>query len=152
MFFIYALLLVCSLALYVCTRLIFTLKIRVLFKIILSLIVFFIIKIINIFIFSMFVTANYFILPVILSSYYILTLGSKKSATIGMDSMKFKLSIKNNYTFTKKTAFFHSLIFLITFPIAFITLTLFIYPILNKKRSCIHDIFYKVNFVETGEN
>lgn len=119
---------------------------------ILSLIVFFIIKIINIFVFSMFITANYFILPVILSSYYILTLGSKKSATIGMHSMKFKLSIKNNYTFTKKTAFFHSLIFLITFPIAFVTLTLFIYPILNKKRSCIHDIFYKVNFVETGEN
>ncbi len=41
MFFIYALLLVCSLALYVCTRLIFTLKVRVPFKILLSLIVFF---------------------------------------------------------------------------------------------------------------
>ena len=119
---------------------------------ILSLIVFFVIKIINIFIFSMFITANYFIFPVILSSYYILTLGSKKNATIGMHTMKFRLSIKNKYSFTKRTAFFHSLIFLITFPIAFVTLTLFIYPILNKKRSCIHDIFYKVNFVDTGEN
>ena len=112
---------------------------------------FLIIWIINFFILGLFNTAYFFIIPVIFSSYYMLTLGGKKQSTIGMDYMKFKLSLKKNEIFTEKLAFLHSFSFFLILPLGIITLTYFIYPLLNDKRSCLHDIIYKARFIDLGE-
>ena len=117
-----------------------------------SLLMFLVIWIINFFILGLFNTAYYFIIPVIFSSYYMLTLGGKKQSTIGMNYMEFKLSLKKNEIFTEKLAFLHSLSFFLILPLGIITLTYFIYPLLNDKRSCLHDIVYKVRFIDLGEN
>ena len=117
----------------------------------LSLLVFLSIKIINFFIFNLFYTSYYFIIPVVISSYYILTLGGKKQATYGMMIMNFNLCLKKGDNFTKKHAFIHSLLFYVILPIGVITLTYFIYPLLNDKRACIHDLLYKVRFKDLGE-
>jgi len=118
----------------------------------LSLLVFLSIKIINFFIFNLFYTSYYFIIPVVISSYYILTLGGKKQATYGMMIMNFNLCLKKGDNFTKKHAFIHSFLFFAILPLGVITLTYFIYPLLNDKRSCLHDIIYKVRFIDLGEN
>jgi len=117
----------------------------------LSLIVFLFIKVINFFILNLFYTSYYFIIPVVFSSYFILTLGSKKQATYGMMIMNFNLCLKKGNNFTKKHAFIHSFLFFVILPIGVITLTYFIYPLLNNKRACIHDLFYKVRFKDLGE-
>ena len=117
-----------------------------------SLLMFFVIWIINFFILGLFNTAYYFIIPVIFSSYYMLTLGGKKQSTIGMNYMQFKLSLKKNEIFTEKLAFLHSFLFFLILPLGIITLTYFVYPLLNDKRSCLHDIIYKVRFIDLGEN
>ena len=117
----------------------------------LSLIVFLFIKVINFFILNLFYTSYYFIIPVVFSSYFILTLGSKKQATYGMMIMNFNLCLKKGNNFTKKHAFIHSFLFFVILPIGVITLTYFIYPLLNNKRTCIHDLFYKVRFKDLGE-
>ncbi len=117
----------------------------------LSLLVFLSIKIINFFIFNLFYTSYYFIIPVVISSYFILTLGGKKQATYGMMIMKFNLCLKKGDNFTKKHAFIHSFLFFAILPLGVITLTYFIYPLLNDKRACIHDLLYKVRFKDLGE-
>ena len=117
-----------------------------------SLLMFLVIWIINFFILGLFSTVYYFIIPVIFSLYYMLTLGGKKQSTIGMNYMKFKLSLKKNEIFTEKLAFLHSFSFFLILPFGIITLTYFIYPLLNDKRSCLHDIIYKVRFIDLGEN
>ena len=117
----------------------------------LCLLVFISIKIINFFIFNLFYTSYYFIIPVVISSYYILTLGGKKQATYGMMIMNFNLCLKKGDNFTKKHAFIHSFLFFAILPLGVITLTYFIYPLLNDKRACIHDLLYKVRFKDLGE-
>tara|TARA_X000000368_G_scaffold300018_1_gene238993 strand:+ start:1683 stop:2120 length:438 start_codon:yes stop_codon:yes gene_type:complete len=117
----------------------------------LSLLVFLFIKVINFFILNLFYTSYYFIIPVVFSSYFILTLGSKIQATYGMRIMNFNLCLKKGDNFTKKHAFIHSFLFFLILPIGVITLTYFIYPLLNNKRTCIHDLFYKVRFKDLGE-
>ena len=117
----------------------------------LSLLVFLFIKVINFFILNLFYTSYYFIIPVVFSSYFILTLGSKIQATYGMRIMNFNLCLKKGANFTKKHAFIHSFLFFLILPIGVITLTYFIYPLLNNKRTCIHDLFYKVRFKDLGE-
>ena len=117
----------------------------------LCLLVFISIKIINFFIFNLFYTSYYFIIPVVISSYFILTLGGKKQATYGMVIMNFNLCLKEGNNFTKKHAFIHSLLFFAILPLGVITLTYFIYPLLNDKRACIHDLLYKVRFKDLGE-
>ena len=117
----------------------------------LCLLVFLSIKIINFFIFNLFYTSYYFIIPVVISSYFILTLGGKKQATYGMMIMNFNLCLKKGDNFTKKHAFIHSFLFFAILPLGVITLTYFIYPLLNDKRACIHDLLYKVRFKDLGE-
>tara|TARA_S200000501_G_C20638566_1_gene662151 strand:+ start:135 stop:572 length:438 start_codon:yes stop_codon:yes gene_type:complete len=117
----------------------------------LSLLVFLVIKVINFFILSLFYTSYYFVIPVVFSSYFILTLGGKRQATYGMMIMKFNLCLKKGANFTKKHAFIHSFLFFVILPIGAITLTYFIYPLLNDKRACIHDLIYKVRFKDLGE-
>ena len=117
----------------------------------LCLLVFISIKIINFFIFNLFYTSYYFIIPVVISSYFILTLGGKKQATYGMMIMNFNLCLKKGDNFTKKHAFIHSFLFFAILPLGVITLTYFIYPLLNDKRACIHDLLYKVSFQDLGE-
>ena len=87
----------------------------------------------------------------VISSYYILTLGGKKQATYGMMIMNFNLCLKKGDNFTKKNAFIHSFLFFAILPLGVITLTYFIYPLLNDKRACIHDLLYKVRFKDLGE-
>ena len=117
----------------------------------LSLLVFLFIKVINFFILNLFYTSYYFIIPVVFSSYFILTLGSKIQATYGMRIMNFNLCLKKGDNFTKKHAFIHSFLFFAILPLGVITLTYFIYPLLNDKRACIHDLLYKVRFKDLGE-
>ena len=117
----------------------------------LCLLVFISIKIINFFIFNLFYTSYYFIIPVVISSYFILTLGGKKQATYGMMIMNFNLCLRKGKNFTKKHAFIHTLLFFAILPLGVITLTYFIYPLLNDKRACIHDLLYKVRFKDLGE-
>ena len=117
----------------------------------LSLLVFLFIKIINFFILNLFYTSYYFIIPVVFSSYFILTLGSEKQATYGMMIMNFNLCLKKGDKFTKKHAFIHSFLFFAILPIGVITLTYFIYPLLNYKRVCMHDLIYKVRYKDLGE-
>ena len=117
----------------------------------LCLLVFISIKIINFFIFNLFYTSYYFIIPVVISSYFILTLGGKKQATYGMMIMNFNLCLRKGKNFTKKHAFIHTLLFFAILPLGVITLTYFIYPLLNNKRACIHDLLYKVRFKDLGE-
>ena len=117
----------------------------------LSLLVFLFIKIINFFIFNLFYTSYYFIIPVVISSYFILTLGGKKQATYGMMIMNFILCLRKGDNLTKQHAFIHSFLFFAILPLGVITLTYFIYPLLNDKRACIHDLLYKVRFKDLGE-
>ena len=117
----------------------------------LCLLVFISIKIINFFIFNLFYTSYFFIIPVVISSYFILTLGGKKQATYGMMIMNFNLCLKKGDNFTKKHAFIHSFLFFAILPLGVITLTYFIYPLLNDRRACIHDLLYKVRFKDLGE-
>ena len=117
----------------------------------LCLLVFLSIKIINFFIFNLFYTSYFFIIPVVITSYFILTLGGKKQATYGMMIMNFNLCLKKGDKFTKKHAFIHSFLFFAILPLGVITLTYFIYPLLNDKRACIHDLLYKVRFKDLGE-
>ena len=117
----------------------------------LCLLVFLTIKIINFFMFNLFYTSYYFIIPVVISSYFILTLGGKKQATYGMMIMNFNLCLRKGKNFTKKHAFIHTFLFFAILPLGVITLTYFIYPLLNDKRACIHDLLYKVHFKDLGE-
>ena len=112
----------------------------------LCLLVFISIKIINFFIFNLFYTSYYFIIPVVISSYFILTLGGKKQATYGMMIMNFNLCLRKGENLTKKHTFIHTFLFFAILPLGVITLTYFIYPLLNDKRACIHDLLYKVRF------
>ena len=117
----------------------------------LCLLVFISTKIINFFIFNLFYTSYYFIIPVVISSYFILTLGGKKQATYGMMIMNFNLCLRKGKNLTKKHAFIHTFLFFAILPLGVITLTYFIYPLLNDKRACIHDLLYKVRFKDLGE-
>ena len=117
----------------------------------LSLLVFLSIKIINFFIFNLFYTSYYFIIPVVISSYFILTLGGKKQATYGMMIMNFNLFLKKEII-SQKNMLLSTLSFSFAIlPLGVITLTYFIYPLLNDKRACIHDLLYKVRFKNLGE-
>ena len=71
-----------------------------------SLLMFLVIWIINFFILGLFSTVYYFIIPVIFSIILYVNFGwKKKQSTIGMNYMKFKLSLKKNEIFTEKLAF-----------------------------------------------
>ena len=113
-----------------------------------SLVVFIIFFIINFFTFNLFKTAYLFLFPVIFICYYSLTLGGNKSSTIGMKLLNFQLRLKKGNIFGKRNALIHTLTFYFTLPLGLITLTYLIYPILNDKRTCMHDLIYKVTFSE----
>ncbi len=117
-----------------------------------ALLVFIIISVVNIFIFNLFKTSTYFIFPVIFYCYFVLMLGGTRASTIGMALMSFELRIKKGDKFSKKKAFIHTSLFYLTLPIGIISLTYFIYPLLNDKRSCMHDLIYQVQFHEKQIN
>ena len=117
-----------------------------------TILIFVIISLINFFIFNLFKTSTYFIFPVIFYCYFALTLGSDKASTIGMKLMNFKLRIKKVSKFTRKKALIHTSLFYLTLPIGIISLTYFIYPLLNDKRSCMHDLIYQTQFYEEQAN
>jgi len=117
-----------------------------------TLLIFIIISVINVFIFNLFKTSTYFIFPVIFSCYFGILLGGNKASTIGMNLMNFELRVKNGDKFTKKKALIHTSLFYITLPIGVLSLTYFIYPLLNDKRSCMHDLIYKTKFNEKKIN
>jgi len=104
--------------------------------------------IINFFTFNLFKTVYLFVLPVIFICYYSLTLGSDKSSTIGMKLLDFQLKLKTGGILGKRNALIHTLTFYMALPLGLITLTYLIYPILNDKRNCMHDLIYKVKFLE----
>ncbi len=117
-----------------------------------SFLIFIIFFIINFFTFNLLKTAYLFVFPVIFICYYSLTLGSDKSSTLGMKLLDFQLTLKRESTLGKRKALIHTLIFYLALPLGVITLTYFIYPILNDKRTCIHDLVYKVIFLEQRVN
>jgi len=113
-----------------------------------SFLVFTIFFIINFLTFNLFKTAYLFMFPVIFICYYSLTLGSDKSSTIGMKLLDFQLKPKTGRILGKRSALIHTLTFYLALPVGVITLTYLIYPILNDKRTCMHDLIYKVKFLE----
>jgi len=113
-----------------------------------SFVIFTIFFVINIFTFNLFKTAYLFVIPVIFICYYSITLGGDKSSTIGMKMLDFQLKLKKGNIFGKRSALIHTLTFYLALPLGIITLTYLIYPMLNSKRICIHDLVYKVKFSE----
>ena len=122
--------------------------IDVIIVIFITILIFVIISVINFLIFNLFKTSTYFIFPVIFYCY----LGSDKASTIGMKLMNFQLRIKKGSKFTRKKALIHTSLFYLTLPIGIISLTYFIYPLLNDKRSCMHDLIYQTQFYEEQTN
>jgi len=133
-------------------RRVFASLIDIILVISISFLTFLIFFILNFFTLNLFKTAYLFVFPVIFICYYSLTLGSNKSSTIGMKLLDFQLKLKTGSVLGKRSALIHTLTFYLALPLGLITLTYLIYPILNDRRTCMHDLIYKVKFLEKRAN
>lgn len=106
-------------------------------------------NIIGFFTFGIIKKAIPFILPVILTTYYVYSLGSTKGITFGMSYMKIDLLNNKNQNLEVKELLIYNILFFLVIPIGTLFLISIIFPLSNNQRRCLQDYIFKTKFILT---
>jgi len=106
-------------------------------------------NIIGFFTFGIIKKAIPFILPVILTTYYVYSLGSTKGITFGMSYMKIDFLNKKNQNLEVKELLIYNILFFLVIPIGTLFLISIIFPLSNNQRRCLQDYIFKTKFILT---
>jgi uncharacterized RDD family membrane protein YckC len=90
-----------------------------------------------------------FILPVILTTYYVYSLGSTKGITFGMSYMKIDFLNNKNQNLEVKELLIYNILFFLVIPIGTLFLISIIFPLSNNQRRCLQDYIFKTKFILT---
>ena len=106
-------------------------------------------NIIGFFTFGIIKKAIPFILPVILTTYYVYSLGSTKGITFGMGYMKIDFLNNKNQNLEVKELLIYNILFFLVIPIGTLFLISIIFPLSNNQRRCVQDYIFKTKFILT---
>ena len=106
-------------------------------------------NIIGFFTFGIIKKAIPFILPVILTTYYVYSLGSTKGITFGMSYMKIDFLNNKNQNLEVKELLIYNILFFLVIPIGTLFLISVIFPLSNNQRRCLQDYIFKTKFILT---
>lgn len=106
-------------------------------------------NIIGFFTFGIIKKAIPFILPVILTTYYVYSLGSAKGITFGMSYMKIDFLNNKNQNLEVKELLIYNILFFLVIPIGTLFLISIIFPLSNNQRRCLQDYIFKTKFILT---
>jgi uncharacterized RDD family membrane protein YckC len=106
-------------------------------------------NIIGFFTFGIIKKAIPFILPVILITYYVYSLGSTKGITFGMSYMKIDFLNNKNQNLEVKELLIYNILFFLVIPIGTLFLISIIFPLSNNQRRCLQDYIFKTKFILT---
>ena len=106
-------------------------------------------NIIGFFTFGIIKKAIPFILPVILTTYYVYSLGSTKGITFGMSYMKIDFLNNKNQNIEVKELLIYNILFFLVIPIGTLFLISIIFPLSNNQRRCLQDYIFKTKFILT---
>ena len=106
-------------------------------------------NIIGFFTFGIIKKAIPFILPVILTTYYVYSLGSTKGITFGMGYMKIDFLNNKNQNLEVKELLIYNILFFLVIPIGTLFLISIIFPLSNNQRRCLQDYIFKTKFILT---
>ncbi len=106
-------------------------------------------NIIGFFTFGIIKKAIPFILPVILTTYYVYSLGSTKGITFGMSYMKIDFLNNKNQNLEVKELLIYNILFFLVIPIGTLFLISIIFPLSNNHRRCLQDYIFKTKFILT---
>ena len=106
-------------------------------------------NIIGFFTFGIIKKAIPFILPVILTTYYVYSLGSTKGITFGMSYMKIDFLNNKNQNLEVKELLIYNVLFFLVIPISTLFLISIIFPLSNNQRRCLQDYIFKTKFILT---
>jgi len=106
-------------------------------------------NIIGFFTFGIIEKAIPFILPVILTTYYVYSLGSTKGITFGMSYMKIDFLNNKNQNLEVKELLIYNILFFLVIPIGTLFLISIIFPLSNNQRRCLQDYIFKTKFILT---
>ncbi|MBT4695544.1 MAG: hypothetical protein HOB71_01660 [Alphaproteobacteria bacterium] len=106
-------------------------------------------NIIGFFTFGIIKKAIPFILPVILTTYYVYSLGSTKGITFGMSYMKIDFLNNKNQNLEVKELLIYNILFFLVIPIGTLFLISIIFPLSNNQRRCLQDYIFKTKFILT---
>ena len=106
-------------------------------------------NIIGFFTFGIIKKAIQFILPVILTTYYVYSLGSTKGITFGMSYMKIDFLNNKNQNLEVKELLIYNILFFLVIPIGTLFLISIIFPLSNNQRRCLQDYIFKTKFILT---
>ena len=106
-------------------------------------------NIIGFFTFGIIKKAIPFILPVILTTYYVYSLGSTKGITFGMSYMKIDFLNNKNQNLEVKELLIYNVLFFLVIPIGTLFLISIIFPLSNNQRRCLQDYIFKTKFILT---
>jgi uncharacterized RDD family membrane protein YckC len=106
-------------------------------------------NIIGFFTFGIIKNAIPFILPVILTTYYVYSLGSTKGITFGMSYMKIDFLNNKNQNLEVKELLIYNILFFLVIPIGTLFLISIIFPLSNNQRRCLQDYIFKTKFILT---
>lgn len=112
-------------------------------------IVWIMVNIIGFFTFGIIKKAIPFILPVILTTYYVYSLGSTKGITFGMSYMKIDFLNNKNQNLEVKELLIYNILFFLVIPIGTLFLISIIFPLSNNQRRCLQDYIFKTKFILT---
>ena len=112
-------------------------------------IVWIMLNIIGFFTFGITKKAIPFILPVILTTYYVYSLGSTKGITFGMSYMKIDFLNNKNQNLEVKELLIYNILFFLVIPIGTLFLISIIFPLSNNQRRCLQDYIFKTKFILT---
>jgi len=104
-------------------------------------------NIIGFFTFGIIKKAIPFILPVILTTYYVYSLGSTKGITFGMSYMKIDFLNNKNQNLEVKELLIYNILFFLVIPIGILFLISIIFPLSNNQRRCLQDYIFKTKFI-----
>ena len=88
-----------------------------------------------------------FIIPVILTNYYLFSLGGQKGITLGMSIFKVNLLDSKNQKLNIQQLLIYNLLFFLVIPVGIILLISIIFPLTNKKRRCLQDYVLNTKFI-----
>ena len=106
-------------------------------------------NIIGFFTFGIIKKAIPFILPVILTTYYVYSLGSTKGITFGMSYMKIDFLNNKNQNLEVKELLIYNILFFLVIPIGTLFLISIIFHLSNNQRRCLQDYIFKTKFILT---
>ena len=106
-------------------------------------------NIIGFFTFGIIKKAIPFILPVILTTYYVYSLGSTKGITFGISYMKIDFLNNKNQNLEVKELLIYNILFFLVIPIGTLFLISIIFPLSNNQRRCLQDYIFKTKFILT---